>query len=58
MHIIFVVAGYRLGDNLEAVEPYADTFQKVVILGVLLVIAVFVVVRVRQLPRYPRRRRG
>ena len=55
---IFVVAGYRLGENWEAVEPYADTFQKVVILGVVLVIAVFVVVRVRQLPRYPRRRRG
>jgi membrane protein DedA with SNARE-associated domain len=55
---IFVVAGYRLGANWEQVEPYADTFQKVVILGVLLVIAVFVVVRVRQLPRYPRRRRS
>ncbi|WP_370074487.1 DedA family protein [Nocardioides sp.] len=53
---IFVVAGYRLGENWEQVEPYADTFQKLVILAVLLVIAVFVVVRVRQLPRYPRRR--
>ena len=53
---IFVVAGYRLGSDWERVEPYADTFQKVVILAVLLVIAVFVVVRVRQLPRFHRRR--
>jgi membrane protein DedA with SNARE-associated domain len=45
---IFVVAGYRLGENWDAVEPYADVFQKVVIGGVLLVIAVFVVVRVRE----------
>ncbi len=54
---IFVIAGYRLGENWEAVEPYADTFQKLVILAVLAVIAIFVVVRVRQLPRFPRRRR-
>ncbi|MEH3034612.1 MAG: DedA family protein [Aeromicrobium erythreum] len=51
---IFVVAGYRLGENWDRVEPYADTFQKLVILAVLLVIAVFVVVRVRQLPRFNR----
>ena len=51
---IFVVAGYRLGENWERVEPYADTFQKVVILGVVLVIAVFVVSRVRELPRFHR----
>lgn len=53
---IFVVAGFRLGENWSAVEPYAATFQTVVILAVLLVVAVFVVVRVRQLPRFPRRR--
>lgn len=53
---IFVVAGYRLGANWEQVEPYADTFQKVVILGVLLVICVFVVMRVRELPRFHRNR--
>lgn len=45
---IFVVAGYRLGENWDAVEPYADVFQKVVIGGVLLVIVVFVVVRIRE----------
>lgn len=48
---IFVVTGYRLGENWDKVEPYADLFQKLVILGVLLVILVFVVVRVRDLRR-------
>lgn len=51
---IFVVAGFRLGENWEAVEPYADTFQRVVILAVIAVIAIFVIVRVRQLPRFHR----
>jgi membrane protein DedA with SNARE-associated domain len=44
---IFVVTGYRLGENWDAVEPYADIFQKLVIGAVLVVIVVFVVVRVR-----------
>lgn len=48
---IFVVAGYRLGANWDEVEPYASVFQKVVIGGVLLVIVVFVVIRVRDLRR-------
>ncbi len=51
---IFVVSGYRLGASWDKVEPYADTFQKIVIVAVILVIAVFVVVRVRQLPRFNR----
>lgn len=51
---IFVIAGYRLGSSWDRVEPYADTFQKIVILAVVVVIAVFVVVRVRQLPRFNR----
>jgi membrane protein DedA with SNARE-associated domain len=45
---LFVISGYRLGENWDAVEPYADVFQKVVIAGVLLVIVVFVVVRLRE----------
>ncbi|MFT4187868.1 MAG: DedA family protein [Aeromicrobium sp.] len=45
---IFVVAGYRLGENWEKVEPYADVFQKVVIVAVLVVMVAFVVVRVRE----------
>jgi len=48
---IFVIAGYRLGENWDAVEPYASLFQKLVIGLVLLVIAVFVFVRVRELRR-------
>ncbi len=48
---LFVIAGYRLGENWDAVEPYASAFQKVVILAVLAVIAVFVFVRVRELRR-------
>lgn len=45
---IFVIAGYRLGENWDDVEPYASLFQKLVIGLVLLVIAVFVFVRVRE----------
>jgi membrane protein DedA with SNARE-associated domain len=46
---IFVIAGYQLGSDWDAVEPYADVFQKLVIGAVLTVVAVFVVVRVRDL---------
>lgn len=48
---IFVLAGYNLGQNWEAVTPYADTFQKVVIAAVLLAVIVFVVRRVRHRSR-------
>ncbi len=48
---IFVVAGYRLGANWDAVEPYASLFQKIVIALVLLVVGGFVIVRVRELRR-------
>lgn len=46
---IFVMAGYQLGENWHVIEPYADWFQRLVILAVLLVIGIFVVVRVREL---------
>ena len=48
---IFVIAGYRLGENWDAVEPYASLFQKLVIGLVVLVVLVFVFVRVRELRR-------
>jgi membrane protein DedA with SNARE-associated domain len=48
---IFVISGYKLGENWDKVEPYADTFQKFVIMAVLVVIVAFVVVRVRELKR-------
>ena len=44
---VFVYAGYRLGENWDAVEPYSSAFQKIVILGVLALVAIFVFVRVR-----------
>ena len=44
---IFVIAGYQLGENWYLVEPYADTFQKIVIGIVALVVVVWVVRRVR-----------
>ncbi|WP_344202497.1 DedA family protein [Aeromicrobium alkaliterrae] len=44
---IFVIAGYRLGSDWEKVEPYADVFQKVVIVAVLVVVIAFVVIRLR-----------
>lgn len=46
---IFVVAGYTLGENWPRVEPYASTFQKVVIGLVILGIAWFVTARVRSI---------
>lgn len=50
---IFVGAGYTLGENWHVIEPYADWFQRLVILAVLAVCGWFVVTRVREL-RDPR----
>jgi membrane protein DedA with SNARE-associated domain len=43
----FVVAGYQLGANWQVVDEYAGVFQKIVIGLVVLAVAVFVAVRVR-----------
>ena len=51
---IFVVAGYQLGSDWEKVEPYADAFQRIVIVAVLVVVIAFVVVRVRDRRRNPK----
>ena len=45
---IFVLAGYFLGENWTVVEPYADTFQLVVIGAVVIAIVVWVVKRIRR----------
>lgn len=45
---IFVTAGFKLGENWHVIEPYADWFQRLVILAVLGVMAVFVFVRIRE----------
>ena len=50
-NFIFVYTGYRLGENWDRVEPYAEWFQRLVILAVVVVLAAFVVVRVRDLRR-------
>jgi len=46
-NFIFVYTGYRLGEDWDRVEPYAEWFQRLVILAVVVVVLVFVVVRVR-----------
>lgn len=48
---IFVLAGYFLGANWHVVEEYAGVFQKVVIAIVVVAVAVWIVVRVRQARR-------
>ena len=45
---IFVTAGFLLGENWSVVQPYADILQWVVIAGVVLAIAAFIVIRLRE----------
>ncbi len=46
---IFVGAGYALGEQWHRVEDYAGTFQKVVIVLVVLAVCAWVMVRVRSI---------
>src|SRR5687767_10266449 len=48
---VFVVAGYLLGANWQAVDRYAGIFQYVVIAAVAIAIVLFVAVRVRDRKR-------
>jgi membrane protein DedA with SNARE-associated domain len=48
-NVIFVVAGYQLGEQWHRVEPYAGTFQTIVVVAVGLALCWFVVARVRSL---------
>lgn len=50
---IFVLAGYNLGEQWHRVETYAGTFQKVVIVVVVLAVAWWVLLRVRSMRRRP-----
>lgn len=45
---IFVMLGYTLGRNWHVIEPYMDVLQWVVIGGVLLVIAWWIIARMRR----------
>ncbi len=46
---VFVLLGYTLGENWPRIEPYASTFQKVVIVAVVLGVAWFAIARVRSI---------
>ncbi|WP_336084010.1 DedA family protein [Nocardia sp. SSK8] len=46
---VFVLAGYILGENWHRVEDYAGVLQKLVIVGVLAGLTVWLVLRLRQL---------
>lgn len=48
---IFVLAGFYLGENWAAVEPFADVFQKIVIVAVVAAVSVFLVLRIRRVRR-------
>ena len=48
---IFVLAGFYLGENWHLVEQYADIFQKLVIVAVVLVLAFLIVSKVRKVRR-------
>ncbi|MHA7285008.1 DedA family protein [Arthrobacter sp. MDT3-44] len=45
---IFVLAGFYLGENWHVVEQYANTFQKIVIVAVVLFAAYFVFSKIRK----------
>lgn len=48
---IFVLAGYQLGENWAAVEPYSEALQRIVIVAVVVAVVAFVVVRLRSRTR-------
>lgn len=48
---IFVLSGYFLGENWHLVEQYAGIFQKLVIAAVVLLLAFFVISKVRKVRR-------
>jgi membrane protein DedA with SNARE-associated domain len=50
---VFVLAGYLLGEQWHRVEPYAGTFQAVVIACVVIAVASFVVSRLVRARRTP-----
>jgi membrane protein DedA with SNARE-associated domain len=47
-NVIFVLAGYQLGENWRIVQDYVGVYQKVVAAVVLLAVAVFVASRLRK----------
>ncbi|TDK27633.1 DedA family protein [Arthrobacter crusticola] len=52
-NVIFVLAGFYLGESWHLVERYADTFQKIVIAAVVLGAAYFIISRILKRRRAP-----
>ncbi|MFE5671252.1 DedA family protein [Agromyces sp. NPDC056523] len=52
---VFVLAGFALGESWHLVEPWADAFQLVVIVAVVLAVAAFVATRVVRVREHRRR---
>ena len=52
---VFVLAGYALGESWHLVEPWADAFQLVVIVAVVLAVVAFVAKRVVRIREHRRR---
>jgi membrane protein DedA with SNARE-associated domain len=48
---IFIMVGYKLGENYKVVTAWVDTYSKVIVVLVALAIVVFVVMRIRTLRR-------
>ncbi|CAA9233420.1 MAG: hypothetical protein AVDCRST_MAG83-1279 [uncultured Arthrobacter sp.] len=55
-NLIFVLAGFYLGESWHLVERYADTFQKIVIAAVVLCAAYFIISRILKRRRAPEAR--
>ncbi|MBJ2122044.1 DedA family protein [Arthrobacter sp. MSA 4-2] len=55
-NLIFVLAGFYLGESWHLVERYADTFQKIVIAAVGLSVAYFIISRILKRRRAPEAR--
>jgi membrane protein DedA with SNARE-associated domain len=50
-NLIFVLAGYQLGENWRRVQDVVGVYQKVVVAAVLVAVAAFVAVRLRRVRR-------
>jgi membrane protein DedA with SNARE-associated domain len=47
-NVVFVLAGYQLGENWRIVQDYVGVYQKAVVAAVLVAVAVFVALRLRK----------
>jgi membrane protein DedA with SNARE-associated domain len=47
-NVIFVLAGYQLGENWRTLQEYVGVYKKAVVAAVVVAVAVFVAVRLRR----------